>query len=131
MGEIQCGKKEIMHLRKNMTPQAITKMFLLSDIERDYETYEALFTTNSNEETESVRRYYEKTKIVRQELLTEEINRLIIANLFAGLENAEFEQQTATKGIVKFYSIEGSETELGMEKNAQGIWQPAFSRAIY
>lgn len=116
---------------KNMTPQAITKMFLLSDIEKDYETYEALFTTNINEETESVRRYYEKTKIVRQELFTEEINRLIIANLFTGLENAEFEQQTDTIGVVKFISIEGTQTELGMEKNAQGIWQPAFSRGIY
>jgi len=116
---------------KNMTPQAITKMFLLSDIEKDYETYEALFTTNINEETESVRRYYEKTKIVRQELFTEEINRLIIANLFAGIENAEFEQQTDTIGVIKFISIEGSQTELGMEKNAQGIWQPSFSRGIY
>ena len=116
---------------KNMTPQAITKMFLLSDIEKDYETYEALFTTNINEETESVRRYYEKTKIVRQELFTEEINRLIIANLFAGFESAEFEQQTDTIGIVKYISIEGSQTELGMEKNEQGIWQPAFSRGIY
>lgn len=115
---------------KNMTPQAITKMFLLSDIEKDYETYEALFTTNINEETESVRRYYEKTKIVRQELFTKEINRLIIANLFAGLENAEFEQQTDTTGVIKFISLEGP-IELGMEKNAQGIWQPAFSRGIY
>lgn len=115
---------------KNMTPQAITKMFLMSDIEKDYETYEALFTTNKNEETESIRRYYEKTKFVRQELFTKEINRLIIANLFAGLEHAEFEQQTDTTGVVKFISLEGP-TELGMEKNAQGIWQPAFSRGIY
>ncbi|WP_418302762.1 hypothetical protein [Lysinibacillus fusiformis] len=116
---------------KNMTPQAITKIFLLSDIEKDFETYEALFTTNINKETESVRRYYEETKTVRQKLFTEEINRLIIANLFAGLENAEFEQQTDTVGVVKFISIEGTQTELSMEKNAQGIWQPAFSRGIY
>lgn len=115
---------------KNMTPQAITKMFLLSDIEKDYETYEALFTTNRNDETESVRRHYEKRKIVLQKLFTKEINRLIIANLFAGLENAEFEQQTDTTGVIKFISLDGPR-ELGMEKNAQGIWQPAFSRGIY
>lgn len=115
---------------KGVSPQAITKMFLLSDIEKDYETYEALFTTNFNNETESIRRDYEKTKIVRQEFFTEEINRLIIANLFAGLENAEFVEITETHGVVKYISYEGI-TELGMERNEEGIWQPAFSRVIY
>lgn len=115
---------------KDVTPQAITKMFLLSDIEKDYQTYEALFTTNVNTETDSVRRYYEKTKIVRQKLLTEEVNRLIIARLFDGIENAEFEQLTDTQGVIKYISYEGP-TELKMEKNDQGIWQPAFGRGIY
>ncbi|MEK4627828.1 MAG: hypothetical protein ABS944_04830 [Solibacillus sp.] len=119
---------------KDMTPQAIVKMFLLSDIEQDYRTYEALFTSNINEETESVRRYYEKTKRVRQEMFTKELNQLIIGNLFAGIENAHFEQRTDTVGVIKFNAtnaINGGETELTMERNEQGIWQPAFSRAIY
>ena len=115
---------------KDVSPQAITKMFLLSDIEKDYKSYEALFTTNINNETDSVRRYYEKTKIVRQEFFTEEINRLIIANIFAGLENAEFEKKNDTQGVIKYISYEGI-TELGMERNEEGVWQPAFSRGIY
>ena len=116
---------------KNISALAMTKMFLFSDIEKDYEIYETLFTTVENDETMSVKSYYERTKLVRQELFTEEVNRLIIANLFAGLENAQFNQESETKGFLTFTNIEGMETSASMEKNEQGLWQPAFSRSVY
>lgn len=37
--------------------------------------------------------------MVRQEMLTEEVNRLIIANLIYGLENAESEEVTDRQGL--------------------------------
>jgi len=49
---IDSGREKLNHILnidfkgfeklKNMTPQAITKMFLMSDMEKDFETYEAL-----------------------------------------------------------------------------------------
>lgn len=120
----------LQHL-KDVSPVAITKMYLLSDAALDMETYEALLTTNINMETETIRNYYKKTKRIRQEMFTKETSELSIAYLFAGLENAHFEQLSDTKGIVKFISINGSETGLNMEKNEDGIWQPAFTHAYY
>ena len=120
----------LQHL-KDVSPEAIAKMYLLSDATLDMETYEALFTTNINMETETLRNYYKKTKRIRQEMYTKETSELTIAYLFAGMEDAQFEKRTATQGVVKFKTIEGTETELSMEKNEQGIWQPAFTHAYY
>lgn len=116
---------------REISPIAITKMFLLSDIDQDYETYEALFTNVENEHTLEVKQHYEKTKAVRQRLFTPELNRLMSASGFNGIEQATFEQNSETEGWVVFTGENGLPGKVRMEKNEQGIWQPSFSRAIY
>ncbi|MGN7476811.1 hypothetical protein ACTHOQ_03055 [Solibacillus silvestris] len=116
---------------RTVSPIAITKMFLFSEIEQDYETYEALFTNVENKHTLEVKRHYEKTKAVRQQLFTPELNRLMIAAGFNGVEQATFEQRSETEGWVVFTGENGLPASAGMEKNEQGIWQPSFSRAVY
>lgn len=116
---------------RHISPVSIVKMFLFSDIDQDYGTYEALMSTSDNKDILEVRRHYEKTKAVRQQLFTPELNRLIIARYFNGIENATFDQRSDTEGWVVFTGENGLPSEVMMEKNAQGIWQPAFSRGIY
>lgn len=116
---------------RDVSPVVIVKMFLLSEMEKDFETYEALFTTVENNETREVKQYYETTRRVREEMFTRELNEMFMTPMLHCLEDATFEQETATKGWVKFFDSDGTETGLGMTKNEQGIWQPSFSRAIY
>ena len=118
---------------RHVSPVAIVKMFLLSDIEQDYKTYEALFTTVDDKETAEVRQHYRKTKAVRERLFTPEINRLTTARYFNGIEQGRFEERSETEGWVMFTSTEGFEwgSGVGMRKNEQGIWQPAFDRGVY
>lgn len=114
-----------------VSPVAVVKMFLLSEMEKDFETYEALFTTVEDSETLAVKKHDEKTRRVREEMLTREINELVIANTFNGLANAQFEQESETNGWVVFTNTDGTTTKAGVKKNEAGIWQPAFSRAVY
>lgn len=116
---------------RDVSPVVIVKMFLLSEMEKDYKTYEALFTTVENKETREIKQHYEKTKRVREEMFTRELNELGIASTFNALEEATFEQQSETKGVVIFLNEQGMESAVGMAKNEQGIWQPAFSRVVY
>ncbi|MER1987136.1 MAG: hypothetical protein ABS948_14720 [Solibacillus sp.] len=120
----------VEHLR-DVSPVGFVKMFLLSEVEKDFETYEALFTTVEDHETREVKKYDEKTKRVREEMFTREVNELVIANTFNGLANAQFEQESETNGWVVFTNRDGTTTKAGMKKNEAGIWQPAFSRAVY
>ncbi|WP_336046365.1 hypothetical protein [Solibacillus ferritrahens] len=121
---------ELERLRA-ISPVTITKMFLLSEIEQDYETYEALFTNVESKDTLEVKQYYEKTKAVRQQLFTPELNRIMVVSGFNGLEQATFEVRSETEGWVVFTGENGLPAEVRMVKNEQGIWQPAFSRPIY
>ncbi|MEK3766574.1 hypothetical protein [Solibacillus sp. FSL K6-4121] len=116
---------------RGISPIAITKMFLLSESEQDYETYEALFTNVENKHTIEVKQYYETTKAVRQQLYTPELNRLMIASGFNGIEKASFEVRSETEGWVVYTGENGLPAKVRMEKNEQGIWQPSFSRPIY
>lgn len=116
---------------RDISPVAIVKMFMFSDIEQDYKTYEALYTTVGNKETIEVKQYYEKTKAVRKQLFTSELNHLLIARYFNGIENATFEQDSDTQGRVVFTGENGLPASVGMVKNEQGIWQPSFCRPIY
>lgn len=116
---------------RDISPVAIVKMFMFSDIEQDYKTYEALFTNVENKETLEVKAHYEKTKAVRKQLFTPELNRLLIARYFNGMENATFEQRSETEGWVIYTAENGLPAEVRMTKNEQGIWQPSFGRPIY
>ncbi|MER2190272.1 MAG: hypothetical protein ABS951_04870 [Solibacillus sp.] len=118
------------HLR-DVSPVTIAKMFLLSDLERDYATYEALFTTVENHDTRETKQHYEKTKRVREEMFSQELNELVMAAVFNGVEQATFEEESDGTGWVKFTNRNGSQTGMGMMKNAQGIWQPAFGQILY
>lgn len=120
---------DLEHLR-DISPVAIVKMFLLSEVEKDYKTYEALYTTVENKQTLDVKQHYEKTKAVRQQMFTTELNRLIISG-FNGIENATFEQRSETEGWVVYTGENGFPAEVRMQKNEQGIWQPSFSRPVY
>ncbi|MER2127089.1 hypothetical protein [Solibacillus sp.] len=116
---------------RDISPVTIVKMFIFSDIEQDFKTYEALYTTVENKETLEVKAYYEKTKAVRKQMFTPELNRLSIARYFNGIENATFEQESDTKGWIVFTGENGLPSKAGMAKNEQGIWQPSFGRPIY
>lgn len=115
----------------HISPVSIVKMFFLSDIDQDYGTYEALMSTSNNKDILEARQHYEKTKAVRQQLFTPELNRLIIARYFNGIENATFDQRSDTEGWVVFTGENGLPSEVRVEKNEQGIWQPTFHRIIY
>ena len=118
---------------RDLSPVAIVKMYLLSDIEQDYETYEALYTTVEDKETAEVKQHYAKTKAVREHLFTPEINRLIKARYFNGIEQGRFEEHSETEGWVMFTSTDDFEwgSGVGMRRNEQGIWQPAFDLGSY
>ena len=116
---------------RDVSPVAIVKMFMFSDMEQDYKMYEALFTTVENKETLEVKQHYEKTKAVREKMFTQELNRLMIADSFNRLEHATFEQRSETEGWVIYTAENGLPAEVRMTKNEQGIWQPSFGRVIY
>lgn len=116
---------------RDLSPVAIVKMYLLSDIEQDYKTYEALFTTVENKETLEVKRDYEKTKAVREKIFTPELNRLRLADTFNRLEHATFEQHSETEGWVNYTAENGLQAGVRMTRNEQGIWQPSFGFPIY
>ncbi|MCH7322268.1 hypothetical protein LZ480_10225 [Solibacillus sp. MA9] len=111
---------------RHISPVVIAKMYLLSEIEMDFPTYEALFTTAQSSEIFEVKAYYEKTKALHQQLFTPELNRILIATYFNGLQEGEFEQDTDTEGWVMFTGENGLPAGVGMAKNEQGIWQPSF-----
>lgn len=111
---------------RHISPVVIAKMYFLSEIEMDIPTYEAFFTTVQSPEILEVKAYYEKTKVLRQQLFTPEINRILTAAYYNGLQEGKFEQDTDTEGWVRFTGENGLSSGVRMAKNEQGIWQPSF-----
>lgn len=117
----------------DVDPLSIAKIYLMAEIEGDYDTYKALFTTVEDDSTNEIRSYNKKMKPIREAYFTNEISRLISAYVFAGLEKGKFTQTSGNTGEIKFSTVngDGEETSFSMRKNDDGIWQPAFTRAIY
>lgn len=113
---------------RHISPVEIAKMYLLSEIEMDFPTYEAFFTTIQTPEILETKAYYEKTKVLYQQLFTPELNRILIAAYYNGLQEGKFEQDTDTEGWVRFTGANDLPAGVGMAKNEQGIWQPSFVR---
>lgn len=121
-----------IELFRGVSPLSIAKIYIVAEMELDYEIYNALFTTVEDPSTKQIRKYNEKAQKVREAYFTKEIQQLISAYVFAGLENGTFREINDTLGEISYISpINGSETSFNMRKNKKGIWQPAFSRALY
>ncbi|MEK4229612.1 hypothetical protein [Solibacillus sp. FSL H8-0538] len=123
-----------LSLLLDVEPLTITKMYLQAEMELDYETYYALLT--DRDPTRTVRaNYLQRTQKIRDYYFTEDIQRLLSAYGFNGIEEGQFEQINEINGMIHFFptsptSTSSLETSAGMLKNEQGIWQPAFIMAI-
>ncbi|SOC08416.1 hypothetical protein SAMN05880501_10577 [Ureibacillus xyleni] len=121
-----------IELFKDVSPLSIAKIYIMAEMELEYEMSCALFTTVEDPSTKQIRQYNKKAQKIREAYFTREIQYLISAYVFAGLEKGTFREINATSGEITYIStIDGSETSFNMRKNEDGIWQPAFSRALY
>ena len=119
-------------LLQGVAPLTIAKMYVIAEMEQDYKTFRAFFTTSQGQEELEVKQYIEDTQKVREYYFTVAIERQLSAYVFNGIEEGEFEQLSENEGMIHFYSGDSTmPTSAKMIKNEQGIWQPAFTRPIY
>jgi len=110
-------------------PVSIAKMYAIAEAQRDYATKLALYTTRDVPERSEIVKYMQDTQPIREYYATEEIQRLLSAYMFNGMEEAEFEQIDDIEGTIQFIPEYGNSSKRGatMIKNEQGIWQPLFT----
>ena len=113
-------------------PLTITKMFLQAELELDYETYNALFTNREGPARARIEHYIQDTQKIKEYYFTEDIQRLLSAYNYNGIEGGQFEQRSENGGVINFIPPNSGslETSVGMLKNEQGIWQPSFTWPI-
>lgn len=116
-----------LSLLEGVEPLAITKMFLHAEMELDFETFYALFTNREGPLQARIEQYKKGTQKIKEYYYTEDIQRLLSAYTFNGIESGEFKG-----GSIKFMptSYDSMGITVGMLKNEQGIWQPVFSLPI-
>ncbi|MFJ7738372.1 hypothetical protein ACIQ2D_18815 [Lysinibacillus sp. NPDC097287] len=121
-----------MSLLQGAEPLTITKMYLQAEMELDYETHYALLTTREGPARAQIEHYLKNTQKIKEYYFTEDIQRLLNAYAFNGIERGQFEQRSENGGVITFIPTNSGslETSAGMLKNEQGIWQPSFSRPI-
>ena len=120
-----------LSLLKGVEPLTIVKMYLQAEMERDFETYYALFT-NREGPVQAIIEQYKQTQKIMEYYFTEDIHKLLNAYTFNGLKEGEFVQRSENGGEINFIPTNSNSLEfsVGMLKNEQGIWQPAFTIPI-
>lgn len=118
-------------LLKGVEPLTITKMFLHAEMELDFETFYALFTNRQGPVQARIEQYMKGTQKIKEYYYTEEIQRVISANTYNGIERGEFEQRSENGGVINITPTETNNLlSVGMIKNEEGIWQPSFAIPI-
>ena len=118
-----------MSVLVGVEPLTITKMYLQAEMERDYETQNALITTREGPARARIVRDLQNTQKLKEYYFSEDIQRLLSAYRFNGIERGQFEQRSENGGVINFFPPNSGsmETSVGMLKNEQGIWQASFS----
>ncbi|KOS68901.1 hypothetical protein AEA09_10335 [Lysinibacillus contaminans] len=120
-----------LSLLVGVEPLTITKIFLQAEMELDYETYYALFTNREGPARARIEHYIQDTRKIKDYYFTEDIQRLLSAYTFNGIERGKFEQRSENGGVINIPPTESNNiSSVGMIKNEQGIWQPAFTVPI-
>lgn len=120
-----------LSLLEGVEPLTIVKMYLQAEMELDFETYYALFTNREGPVQARIEQYKKGTQKIKEYYYTEDIQRLLSAYTFNGIERGTFDQKSEIAGAINITPIVLNKlSSVGMLKNEQGIWQPAFTIPI-
>ncbi|MFJ7667003.1 hypothetical protein ACIQXI_07835 [Lysinibacillus sp. NPDC097195] len=104
---------------KGVKPLSIAKMYAISEAQGDYLTHYSFLAEHTRLEIEQ---YIAKQKI-KNYYFTNEIQMLISAYNYNGIEKAKFEQLNETQGTI-IIPIKDFTSSINFVKNEQGVWHP-------
>lgn len=110
-----------LNVLKGVKPLSVAKMYAFSEVQGDYLTHYSLLAKHTRSEIE---KYLDKQNI-KEYYFTREIQMLISAYNYNGIEEAEFDQLSELQGTIQFF-IPFTDIPFKMKfiKNEQGVWHP-------
>jgi len=108
-----------LNVLKGVKPLSIAKMYVISEAQGDYLTHYSLVARQTRSEIEE---YIDKQKF-KKYYYTKEIQMLISAYNYNGIEKAEFEQLSETQGTI-ILRFKDFTLNINFVKNEQGVWHP-------
>lgn len=108
-----------LNVLKGVKPLSIAKMYAVSEAQGDYLTHYSLLARHTRSEIE---KYIDKQKI-KKYYYTKEIQKLISAYNYNGIEEAEFQQLSETQGTILLQFTDFT-FRINFVKNEQGVWHP-------
>lgn len=110
-----------LNILKGVKPLTVAKMYAFSEAQGDYLTHYSLLAKHTRSEIE---KYLDKQNI-KEYYFTREIQMLISAYNYNGIEEAEFEQLSQSQGTIQFFiPFTNVPFKMKMIKNEQGVWHP-------
>ncbi|MFJ7406402.1 MULTISPECIES: hypothetical protein [unclassified Lysinibacillus] len=108
-----------LNVLKGVKPLSIAKMYAISEAQGDYLAHYSLLATHTRSEIEK----YINNQKIKEHYYTKEIQMLLSAYNYNGIEEAEFEQLSETQGtiLVRFMDFT---FKINFVKNEQGVWHP-------
>ncbi|MFJ5763922.1 hypothetical protein ACIP9C_01085 [Lysinibacillus sp. NPDC093210] len=108
-----------LNFLKGVKPLSIAKMYAISEAQGDYLAHYSLLATDTRSKIEK----YINNQKIKEYYYTKEIQMLLSAYNYNGIEEAEFEQLSETQGTILIHSMDFT-FKINFVKNEQGVWHP-------